>query len=317
MKVLLGMLIYLIILKIFLSPLIPFFIAIFIYILLRPFVVFLSQRLNIKKNNVSFIVLFIFFLLLVILFVYTSIKVYLFVYAYIDHYSFDINQIIDLYHIIPELHNIVLYIIRYTFTTFSFVIASIPSIFLFLMVLCLASFYLFYDQEYIKNMLMHITRLETFNMIKKFVNICNDTILQYCKIQCIIMIITFIVLWIVFIALDIKYALVCSVVLSVLDCLPFLGVGIGLLPLVIYYLYKMMYVKVIYLILVFLFLSFMRSIIETHMMKQSMKIPSFIILLSMIMHLYVYGISGIILSILHMNIIFGYLEYRKSRGVMI
>ena len=317
MKILIFILTYFMLLKLFLEPLFPFFVSILIYIILRPFILYLSYKLHIKSKIIGFTMLFSFFAFVIMIMIYVIVYSYLFICAYLNDYPLDIAWFVDLYHYIPELHNMISYISNSILNVFSRFIAVIPSLFFFGIIMCLSAFYLMFEQDYIKGIVLYFTDLKTYNIIKSFILICNETILNYCKIQIGIMVFTFLILWIFFLALHIDNALLFSILFSVLDCFPFLGIGVGLFPLFIYFLYKRLYLKCIYIFLIFIFLTFTRSVVETNMMNTKMKIPSFIILLSMIIHIYVYGIAGVILSIIHMNVAFGYLEYRKSISEMV
>ncbi len=310
MKVLLSVFVYLVLLKVFLEPLFPFLISILIFIILRPCITFFSHLVHVKKNIIGFIVLFLFFICILLFCVYGLYQGYDYINSHLHLLTMNMNEIEDLYVIVSYLADVIWKILSY-------VMSSIPSVLFCLMIMCLSSFYLVIEQEYIQNIILHFTDLHTYMMIKKCFMICNKTIIEYCKIQTIIMFFNFIVLLFITNVLDLSFAFLFSFLLALLDCFPILGIGIGLIPLMLYYLFEKFYLKCLYIFLVFLFLTLMRSLIEMHMMKKTMKIPSFLILLSMIIHVYIYGVAGIVLSVLHMNIVLGYLEYRKLYEEMI
>lgn len=226
---------------------------------------------------------------------------------------FDVDWFLNLYEKNTWIYNIILYCLE----SFSSFVSFIPFILMFLMVLCLSSFYLVFEQDVLKTFLLYIFEFKIYHKIKIIFFSCQSVIFSYCKTQLCIMIITNVLLYFVFSLLNIQNSLFYSCILSILDTLPVFGVGIGLVPMMLFYAYKQLYFNCVYIFLVFLFLTLMRSIVETNLMKQRIKIPSFLLLLSMMIHLYVYGVCGVILSILHMNIAFGYLEYRKDIKKMV
>lgn len=306
--IVIGIFAYLVLLKILFVPLLPFLVAIFIYLLLRPVILFLTNIFHIRKNIAGFI------MLLGIVSIFAFIMSYYFNRIYIpldfnNLYSYiDISKIEGIYENNTWLYNLFLYFIE----SLSGLLSFLPAILFFVFILCLACFYLIYEQDSLKNTLVYFTETETYNKIRTLFLLCQNAITTYLKTQTIIMLITLMMLSLVFVAMDIKNALLYSFLLSLLDCLPFLGIGVGLIPLIVYYAYNHLFVRCLYIFIVLIFLTLLRSVIETQMMKHAIKIPSFLVLLSMVIHMYVYGICGVILSIVHMNIVFGYLEYRKK-----
>ena len=126
------------------------------------------------------------------------------------------------------------------------------------------------------------------------------------------MVICFFILWIGFSVLRFQNALLYALLTAFLDSLPFIGVGIVILPMCLFYLFKGIYLKALYLFLLYLIINVVRSLLEPQIMNKQLQIPSFLLLLSMMIHLYFFGLIGIILSPIHMNIIYSILDAKDK-----
>ena len=108
----------------------PFFVSILIYIILRPFILYLSYKLHIKSKIIGFTMLFSFFAFVIMIMTYVIVYSYLFICAYLNDYPLDIAWFVDLYHYIPELHNMISYISNSILNVFSRFIVVIPLFFI-------------------------------------------------------------------------------------------------------------------------------------------------------------------------------------------
>lgn len=132
------------------------------------------------------------------------------------------------------------------------------------------------------------------------------------KCQFILMIICFLILFIGFMVLRMEHSLLLALITAFFDSLPFIGVGIVLIPLIIIFLINKMYLKAFYIFLLYLIINVIRSFLEPHIMNKQTKVPSFILLLSMMIHFYFFGIIGIILSPVHVSLIYSLCDYYSS-----
>lgn len=122
----------------------------------------------------------------------------------------------------------------------------------------------------------------------------------------------FFILLIGFAVMRMSHPLLYAFVTALLDSLPFIGVGIVLIPLCIVYLLQGAYLKAFYIFLIYLIINVVRSLLEPRIMNKQMKIPSFLLLLSMMVHLYFFGMIGVILSPIHMSLIYGFLDIQNE-----
>lgn len=323
---------YCLLLKYLLPVCLPFVIAILVYFFIKPFIHYLENIFHIKKSAIGMSLLVIIYLIIVLLF--ASALTYLcifglrllhyFVYyvqndlsSFISHiiayftYHFSFIDVQQLLYIIKEVtQNLFIYI----FESVKLTIQHFPSFFfsIFLFVICTFFLVLEYDEmrkivwKYIPIRLVYI--LPT---IKK-------NVLQSLKIYFYCQMITTILCWVLlamtFCILRLKHFIFYSLLISLLDSLPFIGVGIVLLPMCCWYCIKRMYIRALYIFIMYLLLNMFHELVETRIMKKQFKIPSFFLLLSLIIHIHFLGIIGIILSPIHMNILYTILNYKKVTG---
>ena len=111
--------------------------------------------------------------------------------------------------------------------------------------------------------------------------------------------------------LGLEYKLFLSILIALLDSLPFLGVGAGLFPMMIYFIFHQDYFKVIYLLILYLLIYLSRTFLENYLMKNKMKIPSFFIFISFFIHIHLFGFIGVFLSPLTLCVIHSIIDNYK------
>ncbi|MCD7951320.1 MAG: AI-2E family transporter [Erysipelotrichaceae bacterium] len=279
---------YLIILKYLSHILMPFLFAFLFYILMKPIIDYFDS------HALSISILALIYLLLMGL---------IFVICYLFYQGILQYQIIQLLLDIPYFNQIITVIIN----SLTITLYEIPNLILSIIVFVVATFLLVMDYKDIR---LFITKSMNYSLIRLFIyykDQCQKSIMIYCKCQFIILFICFIHVFMIFCILRIPHSLFYSMISSILDALPFIGIGIVFIPLMIYYVINECYLKGIYVFLIFIWISFLRNILETKMMNMDMKIPSFIMLLSMVLHIHFYGLLGVILSPIHISILYNVL----------
>lgn len=144
-----------------------------------------------------------------------------------------------------------------------------------------------------------------------FITIKNNilsTIRSYFFTQIQLMIIVFMILLFGFIVLRFSYPLLLAFLSAFLDSLPFIGVGIVLIPMIIYRIILKDYFKAFYLLLLYLLVLVLRTFLEPKLMNNQLHIPSIILFLSMIIHLEIFGVIGILISPITLTFIQCYLD---------
>ncbi len=324
-------LIYVFMLKYMLEVILPFILAIICFFILKPIIDYLEKIFHIKKSAIGISLLLIIYLLIIVIIISLIIigTVYLLqlieclpIY-YSDLFIPFMDQVIlwvkneipflmapDNLSFIQDLMGSSLVSIASSLTTF---MSRIPSFIFSSFIFIISTFFLFLEYEDIKNKLLSYCSFSFLSAFMKIKDSCIQAILIYLKCQFVLMSLSFLLLWIAFFVQRSHHSFLYAMLIALLDSLPFIGVGIVLLPICFIYLLQESYLKAIYFFLVYLIINLVRSILEPKIMKQQLKIPSFFLLLSMTIHLYLFGIIGLVLSPIHMNLLYCLLDYYRQR----
>lgn len=119
---------------------------------------------------------------------------------------------------------------------------------------------------------------------------------SYIKAQAKMIGITFIVILIALIALDVKNAFVISVVAAIFDVLPLLGVSTLFIPWIVYLFIVGQTTLAIWLTVLLLVVILTRQILEPKITGDSLGVSAFTMLAFMIISLSLFGVAGVILS---------------------
>ncbi len=271
---------YLIILYYFNQILMPFIFAFLFYMMLKPIIDYFDS------HALSIFMLALLYLLMM------GLLIILGYYIYLKFIQYDvITLLLD----IPYFNQIIIAMIN--------MISKVPDMILSVFVFIISTFFLVIDYKNIRELLTKSMQHQLLQLFVYYKDQCQKSMIDYCRCQLILMVICFVHVCFVFLILKIPHYLFYSFMSALLDALPFIGIGIVFVPMAIYYVIHECYLKSVYVLLIFVWLSFIRNILETRMMSSQMRIPSFIMLLSMMIHLHFYGLLGIILSPIHMNIL--------------
>lgn len=324
----LGVIIYVLLLKYMFHIFFPFICAMMCYLIIKPFIDKLDQKYAVHRHTIGISLLLTIYLL--IAFVFGVIVVYGFIFIYDllqqfpsfyqstlfpfiqflfdyihEHFRFleqiDITMIQDIYN---------QYFLTFL-TSLSSFFTHIPTFFFSFSLFIISTFFLVIDYEDMRfSFFKYVSQNISYYlvMMKKQ---CLNGLLIYVKCQMILMMICFFILLFGFTILKMNQSLLLAMITALLDSLPFIGVGIILIPMCLFYVIQRNYLIAFYLFLLYLIINMIRSLLEPRIMNKQMKIPSFILLFSMILHIYLFGIIGVILSPIHMNIIYCLLEEKN------
>lgn len=178
----------------------------------------------------------------------------------------------------------------------------------------ISTFFLVLDYEDMKGCFLRLLQKKTCFQLVQFKNRVLKSLWIYMKCQIILMFVTFLILLIAFLILKIDSPLLYAFTICLLDSLPFIGIGIILIPMMVLYLFQGVYMKAVYLFCLYLIINMIRSFLEPHIMNKEMKIPAFLLLVSMVLHIHFFGIAGVILSPIHMSFIYQY--FHKSEDLI-
>ena len=110
------------------------------------------------------------------------------------------------------------------------VAAQIPGILLFIVITVIAAVYFALDLERINAAVKRIMPSNAFDFLVRLKNGALSLVAKYLRSYFLIMLITFSVMLVGFVILEVRYALLFAVVIAILDLLPVIGVGTALVP---------------------------------------------------------------------------------------
>lgn len=328
--IMIGIVIYLLVLKYMFSTLFPFVGATLLFFLLKPFIDCLERYFHIQRNAIGITILLIFYFIIAIFVVYGCIQIFIYCYQMIEMLPSYCEKIVSplFQNLIQYAENNFPFILDQTYIDFinrssgqyliqflrwiSQFISYIPHFFLSFLIFIMATFFLMLEYETIRDYCYRIIPERWLKLILFFKEKSFQSLKMYFRCQMILSVICFCVLLIGFSILKIDYAYLWALITSLLDSMPFIGVGITLIPMMIMFGIEGTYLKSFYLLLIYIMINIIRSFLEPHIMNKQMKIPSFLLLLSMVIHYFLLGFVGIILSPIHMSILMGYLQYQEK-----
>lgn len=316
-------LIYCLALRYMFSLLFPFILALICYFMMKPLVLYLQDFFHICHNTVGIILLCVIDFLFAIIMGSLCFYIFTLIRHLIDSFPYYYQTLFlpifnDCYQWMSSVMSQEIWMLMQesvtsflfqTLSQFPQYIYQIPSFLFSFMLFFISSFFLVLDYEKIRQLFSRFLPLSVLLTCRQIKNQCMHSLWIYIKCQMILTLVCFICLCFGFFILKFPHALMKAFIIALLDSLPFIGVGIVLIPMSIYYFLKKQYVMTIYIIILYLWINILRSILEPQLLKKEMQIPSFILLLSMILHMYVFGFIGVILSPIHLNLFYSFLDY--------
>lgn len=312
--ILIGCVIYFIILYTLFPLLLPFLLSLLCFFMMKPLVDYIEKIFDIKRSLIGLILLFVSYigiLCLIILGIYQ-----------ISHYIVQIlPYVLDIYmtYIEPKIQDYQPFVAflyeqgsQYLLQGFTFLTTyfqKIPYLIFSIFLFMISTFYLVLEYDEIQEKIQKICSKKTYILCIQIKNHFLKGIQAYFKCQWILLGVSFLMISLVFSILGYSHSLFLAIMTSLLDCLPFIGIGIVFLPLTLYYILCQSYGKALYIFLVYLLMNMIRSFLEPHLMNKQMKIPSFFLLISMILHFHFFGFIGMILSPIHLTLLFEVLEH--------
>lgn len=312
-------LLYCYIMKYMFFVILPFLLSFLLYYMIKPFIQKIKMMFHIQTNIIGIFILFVLYMFLIFILIVGGYFLFQYIYQWIEQFPTFYIEVLE-----PSFNELFPYIIQQDFLQLilnhsgqmiikciSFIsqwITQIPQFLFSFVLFILSSFFLMIDYDDIREKIVQNCSLKMMKIIYFVKENCLQTIAIYMKCQFLLIFVCFVILFFGFSILKINHPFLSSLLASFLDSLPFIGVGIIIFPMCIFYILKGYYLKAIYLVLLYLFINILRSLLEPRIMNKQMKIPSFVLLLSMIIHLYIFGMIGMILSPIHMNILYTFID---------
>lgn len=176
------------------------------------------------------------------------------------------------------------------------VVTGLPDKLFALLIFLMSTFYLTLDFDRTEQKL---SALLPEKFVRVFGNIkgrLSRTVTAYIRAYLILLLITFAELLLAFSILRIRYALLLALLISLLDVLPAIGVGMVLLPWSVFCLLSGNTARGIGLLIVFGVVSIIRQIIEPHIVGSQLGLSPFLTLVSVYVGYRVSGILGLLIA---------------------
>lgn len=171
---------------------------------------------------------------------------------------------------------------------------SLPTIVLIIITLFMSTYFIAKDFDKIENGFLSIFTDETKIKVRRVKSEIMYSIKGYIKAYTILMSITFLVIWISFSIFRVPYGLPLGIIGALLDLIPFLGIIVIFVPVIIYYFVIENYFVSIGIAIVFIALSILRQILEPKLVSANVGISPLLTIIAIFVGIQVAGILGII-----------------------
>ena len=302
----------------------PFFIGWILSLIFNPFVNFLETKLKIKRNLSSLIVILILILFFssVVATIISKVisEAELFI-KQLPNYIENIKNSLEIFinsvsikfqkiiNILPFSENFIKTIISNinfidiitpiikTGSSNSFnIIKTIPNFFMIIIMSLISSYFFTKDKYILKNIINKYIPIEKNNhyiIIKKYL---LYSLGGYFKTQLILMFYTFFICLIGLFIIKSPYILLLSIIISIIDSLPFFGSGFILWPGSLIYLISGEYYLATGYIIIYLVINLMRQIMQPKILGTQIGVHPLIALISMYIGFKIIGILGMIIG---------------------
>jgi len=196
------------------------------------------------------------------------------------------------------------------------VVRSLPQVLVYVIITFLATFFISSDTQFISESLEKHLPTKWLHKISKIMNDLFAALGGYVKAQCIMMSITCFELFIFFTFYRIEYALILAIVIAIIDALPILGTGTVLIPWALFNLATGNYRMGIYLVILYLFVTVVRQLIEPKVVGTQIGIYPLLTLIAMYTGVRTIGVFGLIVGPIVLIILKSILSGIYKRGMI-
>ena len=175
------------------------------------------------------------------------------------------------------------------------IISFVPNALLVIAVVIISTYYFAVDFNRINGFIIAQLPEKAANGVRVFKKEFVGTIVKFLRAYGLIIVITFLELFVGFTMLGIKYAFLIALVTAVIDILPILGAGTVLIPWAVFLLLTGDYYTGIALIIIYIVVTVIREIIEPKIVGKYIGLYPLLTLLSMYIGLKVLGVVGLLL----------------------
>lgn len=175
------------------------------------------------------------------------------------------------------------------------IIAFVPNALVTIVVVIISTYYFATDFRKINKFIMAQLPEKTANGLRIFKKEFVGTIIKFLRAYGLIILITFLELFVGFTILGIKYAFLIALFTAVIDILPVLGTGTVLIPWSVFLLLSGNYYTGVALIIIYIVITIIREIIEPKIVGKYIGLYPLLTLISMYVGLKTLGVVGLLL----------------------
>lgn len=171
---------------------------------------------------------------------------------------------------------------------------SIPTLILIVITLFMSTYFIAKDFDKIENSFLSIFTDETRVKVRRVKTEIVYSVVGYIKAYTILMSITFLVIWVSFSIFKVPYGLPLGIIGALLDLIPFLGIVVIFIPVIVYYFIIDNYFVSIGISVIFIALSLLRQILEPKLVSANVGISPLLTIIAIFIGVQIKGILGII-----------------------
>ena len=213
---------------------------------------------------------------------------------YMDYFKGISNNSIDIQVLISNYSKNLADIAKTMLAKIIGLATSLPTLVLIIITLFMSTYFIAKDFDKIENRFLNIFTDDTKIKVRRVKNEIIHSIKGYIKAYTILMSITFLVIWLSFAIFKVPHGFPLAVIGALLDLIPFLGIIVIFVPVIVYYFIIENYFVSIGIAIVFIGLSILRQILEPKLVSANVGISPLLTIIAIFVGIQVSGILGII-----------------------
>ena len=213
---------------------------------------------------------------------------------YIDYIESVSNNSINIQKIVANYADSIASMAKAMLSKTFDIATSIPTLVLIVITLFMSTYFIAKDFDKIGHGFLSIFTDETRIKVRRIKAEIVSSIVGYIKAYAILMSITFAVIWLSFSIFKVPYGLPLGIIGALLDLIPFLGIIVIFIPVIVYNFIIGNYFVSIGITIVFIGLSLLRQILEPKLVSANVGISPLLTIIAIFIGIQVKGILGII-----------------------
>lgn len=297
----------------------PFLLALIVAIFLEPLVLLMTKHLKFNRLTAASIICTLFVLVLLGLMFLIGLKLFNEVLAFVERLPRMFNEfsriandwliyIRKTYENFPP--DVVETIEQYLSTLINWLtsetlklsgqlgssLTQLPNLFIFFIVFIVAVYMFSYSLNSLKRGVIQFFHDDSQQKVSDVLDSLRKSIFGFLRSQIILSTLTYVISLIGLLIIGVKYPLAIALLIIIVDILPILGTGSVLVPWAIFSLFMGDFVTGIGLIVLFLFITVFRRIVEPKILGDSIGISALAVLISLYVGLKLVGVIGIFIG---------------------